>query len=271
MLAVIPMVVFTISLSAQPQKVRIDSAKQGTVIGRSKIRPVVAIPCCVENPWELTMGAKSLLEAMRDLITGTGVKDCFNNKDQPIPSLASIMPIKYYNDLPGSSQVSFVVYYTPNNVNPSDKVEGPDRFRFSWSIGTLGFTYYGTCIPEPFLPLPNITNIENHVYAIKLFPINQYRNLKTAGEKNFVSLIDVEGVKPADIAEIMGVFIEPSNGYIATTEKANYEDLYSSKGLVVVVKLKKGQIVPCYLINNYEYSRTIKWKQQNACRLLRGL
>jgi hypothetical protein len=145
LLAVIPIAVFWTILSAQPQKARIDSAKQGVVITRSTLKPVLVNNCCAENPWELTTGARNIIEAFRDLIAGTGIKECSNNNGQPAPKLTSIMPLKYYNDLPGSSIVSFVVFYKPNFINPPDKYEGPDKFRVLWSSNTAGIYYYTNC------------------------------------------------------------------------------------------------------------------------------
>jgi hypothetical protein len=76
----------------------------------------------------------------------------------------------------------------------------------------------------------------------------------------------VPSIAPADIEQIVSVYMEEEGGYISTTETALYKNIMSSKGIVVKVKLKSGATILCYIINNYDTGGTIYWKEANpAC------
>jgi len=256
--AVTPVIVLGTTLAAQAQGVTSPIVK-----------PARISQCCMENPWALTTGAHSIMEAFGDLLLGKGIKDCNKDADNPkgpIPNLAYTMPAKHYNgsaNMPGV--VTFVAFYQPKIFNEPVDSQSPDHFRIIWNTAMEngvkdngGFLYYGVCIPEP-----NIAPAEgNHVFAFKLFPIDRYQNYKAAKPKDFAMMA---GVRPADISQILSVSVESKNGYIASTEKANYDNPRSSKGIVVLVRLKSTKVLRCYLINNYD-GATVTWKQPNTCR-----
>ncbi|MEJ7677775.1 MAG: hypothetical protein WKG06_07895 [Segetibacter sp.] len=200
---------------------------------------------CIENPYKLTIGADSMLNAFRNLVRGVGVNKC----NAYVVSGTSFMPAKYYisSNLPGI--ITFGVFYrTDRNAY--------DHLRVIWASTSGSYSYYGACAPNPII-FPSGLG-ENHVYSAKLIPVNQYKAINAP----VTDINKVSGVRIADIAQITRVYIEGKSGYIATTEKASYDRPFSSKGIVAQVILKNGQQVLCYLINNYD-GDTLLWKQKN--------
>ena len=225
--------------------------------------------CCSHFPWQLGVSAQNMMEAFQDLVAGRGVKDC--NKDNTeskvgsVPSVASSMPAKYYGDSKLPGYVTFAAFYQPdipNDTTPPFGGSGPDRFRVIWNGEPGAFRYYGGGAPEPIVfppgPLPN------DVYAFRLIVTREYQSTDMT-PKDFTSLIEVPGIMPTDIARIEGVYLESSEGYIARHEEASYNDVLSSKGVVVRLRLKNSrETVLCYLINNYNGNAPLIWKQKNA-------
>jgi hypothetical protein len=63
-------------------------------------------------------------------------------------------------------------------------------------------------------------------------------------------------IRSDKIAQIISRGFESNTGWIANKENTNYNNLYSSKGLTVTVKLKTGKTITCYLLNNYDGAGT---------------
>lgn len=204
---------------------------------------------CIENPYKLTTGADSVLNAFRNLVKGAGVKSC----DPAVMSRPSLMPAKYFisSNLPGI--ITFDVFYRTDR-------SAYDHLRVIWASTTGSYNYYGACAPSPIVFPAGLG--ENHVYSAKLIPVDQYKAIKAP----VTDINNVSGVRIADISQILRVGIEAKSGYIATTEKASYDRAFSSKGIIAQVKLKNNQEVFCYLINNYD-DNTILWKEQNCCKV----
>lgn len=139
-----------------------------------------------------------------------------------------------------------------------------EELRVIWGSVPANFSYYGACAPNPIIfPHPGIT--ENHVFAAKLIKQSDYKAF-TGAVKDYTTMAAVPAIEVADIKQIVSVYIEEKGGYISTTEAALYNNIMSSKGIVVKVKLKSGATVLCYIINNYDTGGTIYWKEANpAC------
>lgn len=206
---------------------------------------------CIENPYKLTIGADSVLNAFRNLVKGSGANIC----NASVISRPSLMPAKYYIRSNLAGIITFGVFYRTDR-------SAYDHLRVIWSSANnnaVGYTYYGACVPNPIIFPAGLG--ENHVYSAKLIPVDQYKTLKAP----VTDINTVSGVRIADIATILRVYIEGKSGYIASAEKASYDRPFSSKGIVAQVRLKSGQQVFCYLINNYD-DNTVLWKQKNVCR-----
>ncbi len=210
--------------------------------------------CCDLNPFALTPCTQSLLQSFKNLVTGVGVSIC--NTSLNYPSVSFAMQHNCYSLMDTSTGiVTYTSFYIPNT----------DEFRVIWGSLKAQFDYYGVCAPSPIIyPFPGIT--ENHVFGAKLIRQADYKAFATT-PKDYVTMVGVAGVKVGDIAEIISVYLEDANGYMRTTEQANYDNLYSSKGIVLKVKMKSGTIETCYLINNYDTAGTLNWKEANpSCK-----
>ena len=141
---------------------------------------------------------------------------------------------------------------------------GISEFRVIWGSAPGNFSYYGACAPNPIIfPHPGI--IENHVFAAKLIKQSDYKAF-AGSPKDYNTMAAVPSIAPSDIQQIVSVYMEEQGGYISTSEAADYSSILSSKGIVVKVKMKKGPVVLCYIINNYDGGGTIYWKENNpAC------
>jgi hypothetical protein len=209
--------------------------------------------CCSDNPLVLTACSQSLLQSFKNLTAGVGVSNCHASLNYPTVSFA--MPENCFShQTTSASMVTYSSFYVP----------GIAEFRVIWGSEAWHFAYYGACAPNPIIfPHPGTT--DNHVFASKLIKQSDYKAF-TGSPKDYTTMAAVPSIAPADIQQIISVYLEEKGGYISTTELALYNNLLSSKGIVVKVKLKSGAIVLCYLINNYDTAGTIYWKEANpAC------
>jgi hypothetical protein len=230
----------------------LEKERLGIVSELGKRRPRKS--CCELNPFALTPCTQSLLQSFKNLVTGAGVSIC--NTSVNYPSVSFAMPHNCYSLMDTSTSiVTYTSFYIPNT----------DEFRVIWGSLKAQFDYYGVCAPSPIIyPFPGIT--ENHVFGAKLIRQADYKAFATT-PKDYVTMVGVAGIKIGDIETIISVYLEDANGYIRATEQANYDNVYSSKGIVVKVKMKTGTIETCYLINNYDTAGTLNWKEGNpSCK-----
>jgi hypothetical protein len=206
--------------------------------------------CCAANPFTLTACAESLLQSFKNLTAGVGVSNCHPSLNYPTVSFA--MPENCFSHQTTSpSMVTYSSFYLP----------GISEFRVIWGSVPGNFSYYGACAPNPIIfPHPGI--IENHVFAAKLIKQSDYKAF-AGSPKDYTTMAAVSSIAPSDIQQIVSVYMEEQGDYISTSEAANYNNISSSKGIVVKVKLKSGATVLCYIINNYDTAGTIYWKEKN--------
>ncbi|MDZ4793578.1 MAG: hypothetical protein SGI83_04800 [Bacteroidota bacterium] len=209
--------------------------------------------CCTVNPNTLTACAQSLFQSFKNLTAGVGVRNCHPSLNFPTVSYA--MPENCFSwQTTSASMVTFSSFYIP----------ATPEFRVIWGSVPGNFSYYGACAPDPIIfPHPGIT--ENHVFGAKLIKQSDYRAF-TGSPKDYTTMAAVPAVQVADIQQILSAYVEENGGYISTSEAANYNNMASSKGIVMNVKLRTGASVLCYIINNYDGAGTITWKEKNpAC------
>lgn len=209
--------------------------------------------CCSDNPFVLTACSQSLLQSFKNLTAGVGVSNCHASLNYPTVSFA--MPENCFShQTTSASMVTYSSFYVP----------GIAEFRVIWGSTAANYAYYGACAPNPIIfPHPGIT--ENHVFGARLIKQSDYKAF-AGSPKDYNTMAAVPSIAPADIQQIISVYLEEKGGYISTTELAHYNNVSSSKGIVVKVKLKSGATVLCYLINNYDTGGTIYWKEGNpAC------
>jgi hypothetical protein len=237
------------ALHAQEVNAKIKSADELT-INPTDLK--VKNNCCTVNPYTLTACAQSLFQSFKNLTSGVGVSNCHVTLNYPTVSFA--MPENCFAlQTTSASMVTYSSFYVPTIP----------EFRVIWGSENWHFAYYGACAPNPIIyPHPGGAT-ENHVFAAKLIKQSDYKAF-TSLPKDYNTMAAVAVIAPADIAQITGVYVEEKGGYISTTETANYDDVLSSKGIVVKVKLKTGATVLCYVINNYDTGGTINWKEKNA-------
>jgi hypothetical protein len=214
--------------------------------------------CCTVNPYTLTPCSQSLFQSFKNLTAGVGVSNCHATLNFPTVSFA--MPENCFSQQTNTaSMVTFSSFYIPES---KEYPTMSSVFRVIWGSAASNFAYYGACAPNPIIfPHPGI--IENHVFEAKLIKQSDYKAFASL-PKDYNTMAAVPAIAVTDIAQITGVYIEEKGGFISNTEAANYDDILSSKGIVVKVKLKSGATILCYLINNYDKAGTINWKEKNA-------
>ena len=208
-------------------------------------------PDCKRNPYILTPCSESLLRSFKNLAGGIGVSNCHPSNN--FPTVTGTMPENCFSFQSASlSNITFSSFYMIGRGNPD--------WRVIWGSVPGNFSYYGACAPDPIVfPHPGV--IENHVFAARLIRKADY--MAFAGSpKNYAAMAGVPAILPGDVAEIMSVAIEENGGYISVNEPADYDNVLSSKGIVVVVRMRDGSTHDCYLINNYDGAGTINWKQK---------
>lgn len=201
-------------------------------------------PNCKTNPFTINPCALDLLGSFKNLVKDIGTRIC--NARVGYITVSSAMNASCYT--PGANLSGIATYssfYAPRD----------SAFRVSWSADNLGYDYYGACRPEPIVWPKGMG--ENHVYSALLIPVDAY---KVSPHKGTYELLKEDAIRPTDIADLLGSYIEPASGYIGTTESINYNNRYSSKGIVVKVRLKTGEEVLCYVLNNYDTAGTMYWK-----------
>ncbi len=213
--------------------------------------------CCATDPYILSACANSLFQSFKNLTAGAGVNDCHPTLNFPTVSFA--MPENCFShQTTSASMVTFSSFYIPfSKEYPANASE----FRVIWGSAASNFSYYGACAPSPIIfPHPGV--IENHVFGAKLIKQSDYMAF-SGSPKNYTTMAGVAAVAVADIQQITAVYMEERGGYISTNESADYNNMLSSKGIVVKVKLRTGPVIQCYLINNYDGAGTIIWKEKD--------
>jgi hypothetical protein len=210
--------------------------------------------CCAANPHTLTACTQSLFQSFKNLTAGVGVSNCHASLNYPTVSFA--MPENCFtHQTTSASMVTYSSFYVP----------GISEFRVIWGSEAWHFAYYGACAPNPIIYPIHTPSTENHVFGAKLIKQSDYKAF-AGSPKDYTTMLAVSSIAPSDIQQIVSVYMEEQGDYISTTEAADYNNISSSKGIVVKVKLKTGATILCYIINNYDGGGTINWKEKNpAC------
>jgi hypothetical protein len=259
-----------IQLNAQePSKMKVnpkilkqeDYKKKEVIKEISKVEPVgdrrLFNNCCNVNPYVLTPCSQSLIQSFKNLTTSTGVNNCHPTLNFPTVSFA--MPENCFAyQTTSASMVTYSSFYIPESkVYPGLSTE----FRVIWGASASDFSYYGACPPSPIIfPHPGGAT-ENHVFGAKLVKQSDYRAF-LGPVKDYNTMLAVPSLAVSEI-QILAVYMEESGGYISTTEPNLYNNIYSSKGIVVSIKQRSGPNELCYIINNYDAAGTINWKERN--------
>jgi hypothetical protein len=233
-----------------------DYKTKGVIKDISKVAPMagakITSSCCAINPYVLTPCAQSLIQSFKNLIAGTGVRNCHPTLN--FPSVSFAMPENCFARLTTSaSMVTYSSFYIPKT----------SEFRVIWGGNPANFSYYGVCPPDPIIyPHPGGAT-ENHVFGAMLIMQSDYMGYK--GTRTYLAMSSIS-VPISDIQEIVSVYMEDSGGYASTGETSPYNNIESSIGIVVKIRLRGGGTVLCYIINNYDGAGTLNWKERNpAC------
>ncbi|MBO0933022.1 hypothetical protein [Fibrella aquatilis] len=234
-----------------------DIVASGTAQAQSRSKRTLTYSCCADYPFKLTIAAQGMMDMFSKLVAKSGVEQCGEN-NKVVNSLTSAMPLEYVQNSKKKGIITYAVFF--KTAPPYDETEGSDRVRAAWASRAGAYEYYGACIPEPIV-YPDTTVSPNEVYGIKFVPIARYNVLKVKDDIN-----KINGFPIAQIRNIVNVYIEARNGYIATQEKGSYTDAKSSKGVVAVIESISGQLIKCYVLNNYDgVGGQLVWKQINNC------
>jgi hypothetical protein len=198
--------------------------------------------CSLPAILKVSRATNILLDNYKKLLNPTANNLCTSSNGTVTSS--SKMPLPYYGGSGAAGNISF-----------SSFIEAGSLLRTVFGSIQSQYDYYGVCAPNPIVWDASATAV-NHVFAAKFVTIP---NFVAAGvNAEFTKTI---GVPIADIATFDCAKIEEANGYAAATENVNYNNIYSSKGILVLVTFKTGVKQYCYFINNYDISSTLKWKE----------
>jgi hypothetical protein len=233
---------------------------------------ILLISCKSIKPYGLSPATTSLIQTYRDLIKKTNnVQLCNENSDRKVYVTQSAMLSNfYYKKDTISGFLTFPSFY----LSSGKDTLGSDKHHFYSTFSGnshLGYGYYfGICpntrTPVSFaedqdgtnfiykmpviFPFPRDIRFTNEVFAVELIPVNDYK----VGR--------IVGLAIEDIEEINEAYVESTNGYTFQSDRSNYNNMLSSKGVILNVKVKKRGIIKCYLINNAENAALI-WKDLN--------
>ncbi len=203
--------------------------------------------CSIPATYKVSKAVNILVETYKKLLTPVGNTVCTSSNGTVTAS--SKMPLSYYGGSGAEGTISF-----------SSFIEGADLFRTVFGSKQSEYDYYGVCAPKPIVWDASPEAV-NHVFAAKLVTIANFVAAGVIGSGVNEDFVKVTGIPIADIASIDCAKIEEANGYAAATENVNYNNVQSSKGIVVKVTMKTGEQQFCYLINNYDTSGTLRWKE----------
>jgi hypothetical protein len=235
-------IIITVSLSilmiattfAQKEKMRErgdDNEKQKYPSKNCEIKPALKI----------TSAAYDLIESYKKLLNPSVL--CKGSTGTPT-SFGKMTATYFGNNGPVAGQLTF-----------SSFIENDNLLRTIWGTDPGNYTFYGAC-PPPVIVYPNPPASANHVYAAKLVTIP---NFVAAGVN--AAFLNVTALNIADIKSFDCIKLEEANGYAAATEAVTYNDVFSSKGIMIAVTLNTGVQQWCYIINNYDTAGTLKWKE----------
>jgi len=196
-------------------------------------------------PFKTTACIENLLESYRRLSARKGLTSCFPK----VYSITGYMQAGCYTYQKDSGHVTFASFF--------DETAGGALFRTTWDSLPIGYDYYGACYPKVIVwDIPRNGSTINHVFEAYLVNVSDYQKSLT----RTYDYMKRYAIRSDKIAQIISWGFESNTGWIANKENANYNNLYSSKGLTVTVKLKTGKSVTCYLLNNYDGVGTLTWK-----------
>ena len=193
--------------------------------------------CSANSPKQITADAENLIASYQKLFANSK-ENCLSS--QNILTSFGVMTCPNYSSH-GLGNITFASFHI-----------GIDSFRSIWNSKESSYNYYWVCPPR-IIDFP-AEAISNDIYLVKFVRIKDYvtstqRNTQLAG-------IKVDEIKSIDCIKLEGV-----NGYIATMETSLYNDKYSSKGIIAYLTLKDNSKIICYIVNNYDATGTLKWKE----------
>lgn len=192
--------------------------------------------------------ATNLLETVQRLVSG--VTDTCKVGEYTTINAFGTMSTACFGSVEKKGTVSFTAFYYPDSTS----------VRVIWGNEKWVYDYYAACAPRPIIyEAPEGT--QNHVYELRFLPVAAY-NKFTGDKTTWASLKDLQTFKVSDIASITNIKLDAPNSTLARKEKADYDDLFSSKGIRCTVKLKgkRGSLIECYIYNNYDKAGTMQWK-----------
>jgi hypothetical protein len=197
--------------------------------------------CNLSSSLKVSKAAMQLIDTYKKLITASS--NLCTSSNGTI-STSGTMPLSYYGGNGGAGIISFTSF-----------VEGGNLLRTVFGSKQSEYDYYGVCAPKTIVWDASPDGI-NHLFACKLVTV---ANFAAAGPN--ADFANITAVDIANISNIDCLKVEEANGYAAVTENVNYSNAYSSKGILVKVLFKTGEVQYCYIVNNYEPSGTLKWKE----------
>jgi hypothetical protein len=216
----------------------------------------------------------SLIDSYRDLLSQTNIKSCtYDNTGNPASNpkvkgsyycTYNAMPAKGYNK--GTAGfVSYASWYWYDHTDPKTSIP----FHTAWFSSDIqaNAVLCTDCWPKPIVnPFDAETNMDNHVFQVVLVPVAAYQAKKmkatlfSQAEDATNPFASIQ-VKASDIKQINEVYAEKPYDYMSKFNLASFQNPYSSVGIICDVLMKNGNVVKCYVFNNYD-GGTMMWKRK---------
>jgi hypothetical protein len=231
-----------------------------------------------ESNFFVSANAHALIDSYRDLIAIKNTGDLPYAKDNITGNrrcVAGSMPGKGYGGAV-SGYVTFTSYYWfeysfgANPLNLNNNIVNTSFHTHWYSPERVAALFGSDKGNEIYIPKPIVLNgTQTQNYSVLLVPIKAYQNsgLKDASiqmgiDKDYIDspLVNI-AINTTEVKAINDVYLEGQNGYMSKNLSTNYNNLYSSIGLIVEVQLKNGDTKKCYVFNNYEVADSrFAWK-----------
>jgi hypothetical protein len=196
--------------------------------------------CQISPKLKITSAVYDLFESYKKLLKPNGL--CIGSLGTP--TSFGTMDAAYYGNNGVTGKVTFSSFFTATNL-----------FRTIWGMENGNFTAYGVC-PPPAILFPNPPIAQNHIFGLKLVTVSNYATGAVNRDYNTANAVAYANIKAINCLQL-----EDGNGFIAASDNAIFSNVFSSKGILVLVSMVDGTQSWCYILNNYDAAGTIKWKE----------
>jgi hypothetical protein len=209
---------------------------------------------------DLTSCASGFFRSLQNLVAGEGTKKCGISPNISEGVFGQMTDGCYNVSDNPTGRVSYTLFKL-KTANKNYAALDLRAVKVIWGAGKSVYDHFGVCTPPNMVyELPIQT--QNHDFEAILIPVEWYQSTRDVANQSYDQL-KKSAFPIGQVTNIQSISMEVTTGYIAMKEKSNYDDIYSSKGIVVhAVFAGNNKVIDCYLINNYDALGTIQWKRE---------